>query len=303
MFSTTAHDFGTVARDSKQEFAFTFKNPYKETVHVAGVRSSCGCTIPSVTQDTVKTHETSAIVAVFNTRSFLGQRGGTVTVTIDKPFYAEVQLRVHGFIRSDVVLTPGVVDFGSVAAGAGAESTLDVAYAGRGDWQITDVRSANPFFEVELEEGLRNRGRIQYRMLVHLKPGAPAGHLQDQLTLVTNDDDGQLLPVSVVGLIVSPLTVSPASLSLGILQPGETVQKRLVVRGAKPFHIVGVTCADNGFQFSPADQQAKTLHFVTLEYTAGSERGDIARTIRIETDLDRGLCAECVATATVKPAS
>ena len=72
------------------------------------VRSSCGCTMPSVTQATVKTHETSAILAVFNTKAFLGQRGGTVTVTIDKPFHAEVQLVVRGFIRGDVMLTPGV---------------------------------------------------------------------------------------------------------------------------------------------------------------------------------------------------
>ena len=165
-----------------------------------------------------------------------------------------------------------------------------------------DVRSANQFFEVELDEAIRNRERVQYKMLVRLKPGAAAGYLHDQLSLVTNEAGGQLLPVPVEGQIVLPLSISPASLSLGVLKPGETVQKRLVVRGNKPFHILGVKCDDAGFKFTATEHEAKTLHFVTLEYVAGEEPGQIARAISIETDLGSGLCAECVATGTVKPA-
>ena len=41
----------------------------------------------------------------------------TLTVTIDKPFYAQVQLHVSGDIRSDVVFTPGSVQLGSVDEG------------------------------------------------------------------------------------------------------------------------------------------------------------------------------------------
>src|SRR5205807_9771104 len=43
MFSESSHDFGTVARGAKVEHRFQFNNPYQETAHVAGVRSSCGC--------------------------------------------------------------------------------------------------------------------------------------------------------------------------------------------------------------------------------------------------------------------
>ena len=37
-----------------------------------------------------------------------------MTVTIDKPFHAEVQLQVHGYIRTDVVVDPGQVALGLV---------------------------------------------------------------------------------------------------------------------------------------------------------------------------------------------
>lgn len=106
MFQATSHDFGAVPRAAKVEYEFVLKNIYKEDVHIAGVRSSCGCTSPHISKDWLKTYEKSSIVAVFNTRTFSGQRAARLTVTIDKPFYAEVELQVRGYIRTDVVLNP-----------------------------------------------------------------------------------------------------------------------------------------------------------------------------------------------------
>ena len=92
MFTVTSHNFGTVAKGSKTEYRFVFRNIYEENLHVVGVRTSCGCTSPTITKQDLATHETAEIVATFNTRTFLGQHGATLTVTFDKPFYAEVQL-------------------------------------------------------------------------------------------------------------------------------------------------------------------------------------------------------------------
>ena len=44
MFESTEHNFGTVARGAKAEYEFVFSNIYLEDVHVASVRTSCGCT-------------------------------------------------------------------------------------------------------------------------------------------------------------------------------------------------------------------------------------------------------------------
>ena len=67
MFKVTEHDFGTVARGAKAEYRFVFENLYLEDVHVAGVRTSCGCTTPSVENPLLKTYEKGAILAHFNT--------------------------------------------------------------------------------------------------------------------------------------------------------------------------------------------------------------------------------------------
>ena len=98
------HDFGTVARGGKAEYDFVFENRYKEDVHIASVRSSCGCTTPIIVNDTLKSWEKGIIRAKFNSRTHIGKKKATITVVIDRPFPAEVQLTVAGYIRSDVVL-------------------------------------------------------------------------------------------------------------------------------------------------------------------------------------------------------
>jgi hypothetical protein len=302
MFKDRSHDFGAVARGSRAEHRFEFENIYVEDVHIARVYSSCGCTEPSVTNSTLKTWEKSAIVCKYNTRSFLGRKGATITVVFDRPYYAEVQLVVNGYIRSDVVFEPGVVTFGDVRQFNTAEKQIKVNYAGRRDWRIVDVRSANHHFEVELTETRRSGGRVGYDMLIRLLPDAPSGHFQDQLTLITDDSLRQAIPLPVSGNVVSPLTVSPASLFLGILEPGETVTKPLVVRGAEPFRVLQIKCSDDCFSFSQPTDEEKSLHVVQVTFKAGDTPSKVAQTIEIETDLGAGAATKSLATATVREA-
>ena len=300
MFKTVEHDFGSVARGSKAEFAFELQNVFEEDVHVLNVKSSCGCTTPTITKQLVKTWEKSQIVAKYNTRSFLGNRGATLTVVIDKPYYAEVQLTISGYIRSDVVFDPGQINFGEIDQFTGAEKKVKISYAGRNDWRIVDVRSGNEHFEVEIKNEERDEERVVYHMVVRLAPDAPAGYIDDSITLVSDDARLNLIPLAVQGRVLSPLSVSPASLFLGVVESGKTVSKQLVVRGKRPFKVVGVKCEDDCFSFKNPSDEKKTLHFIPVTFTAG-DSGKVSEKIQVETDL--GAVAACVATATVRAAA
>jgi hypothetical protein len=287
MFSTTTHDFGTVARGAKAVFRFQVKNLYEEDVHLASVRSSCGCTTPQIVKPDLKTFEVGEIVAELDTKKFLGHRQATLTVLIDKPYRAEVQLNIQAFIRGDVVLQPGEIDFGTVETGIAAERKIAVSYAGRGDWKIIDAQSANPNFEVELVETGRQQGKVTYDMLVRLSKDAPVGYVHDQLLLITNDLQAKQFPVDVTGRVMPPaaaITVSPAPLFFREVHPGDKVTKTLVVRGRKPFKIVDVKCDDDSFEvrMTPA---ARQVHVLPITFTAKDHAGKISRQIAIETDL------------------
>ena len=283
MFNTTSHDFGTVARGSKAQFRFQITNLYEEDVHIASVRSSCGCTVPQLTKTDLKTFQTSEVIADFNTRDFLGQKSATLTVTFDRPFHAETQLHVSGVIRSDVVVQPPAIDLGTVDVGKIVEKKLQVSYAGRDDWQILDVKTADPHFEVEITPLVRGGGKVAYELLIRMTDDAPIGYVKDQLILVTNDARAGEIPVDMQGRVVSDITISPSQLFLGVVHPGEKVTKKLLVRGRKPFRILEVKCPDKSFEID-APKDAKSVHWIPVVFVAGEAPGRIAQKISILTD-------------------
>ncbi len=283
MFNTTSHDFGTVAKGAKAQFRFQIKNIYEEDVHILGVSSSCGCTTPQITRSDLKTFETSEIIADFNTRDHQGHKSAVLKVTFDKPFHAVVELQVAGFIRSDVVLQPGIVDLGTIDLGTEVEKRLQVTYAGRENWEIIDAKTADPYFQVELKQLSRGGGRVSYELLVRLTKDAPVGYIKDQLILVTNDARARELPVDVQGRVMPDITINPSKLFIGVVHPGQKVVKNLVVRGKKPFKIIDVQCSDKSFTIEPSTE-AKSVHLVPVVFTAGDDPGRIVRKIGIQTD-------------------
>ncbi len=295
MFAERSVDFGAVPRSAKVEHEFVITNLYKEDVHIAGVRTSCGCTAPRILKDTLKTHEKGVIVAAFNTRAFSGQHRARITVTIDRPQWAEVELNVTGYVRTDITLEPGQIDLGSVPAGKTADKKIRIEHRGRDDWQLTGVTAHSPYLVPTLKEISRSGGHQIYELEVQLTDGAAAGYLNDELILTTNDRRSQF-PVIVEGRIVAALSVSPTTLMLGTLSPGQEVNKQIVVKGVEPFSILDVRCDDDCFAFNiAAAQEKKKVHLVPVTFIAGEGLGKITRKIEIITDLRGQPTAELTA--------
>jgi hypothetical protein len=285
MFKVTDHDFGSVARGAKAEFSFTCENIYMEEVHLASVRTSCGCTTPRVENGQLKTYDKGAIVAHFNTDSFTGPHGATLTVTIDRPFFAEVQLHVKGDIRNDVVVEPGSVQYGSIDQGTAFDQQVTVNYSGSSAWQVLDVKSFNPHITAKAIETARSDGHVSYALKVRVDQTTPAGYLNDHLMLATNDPSAGQIPVLVEGQVMPGITVNPTALFMGVVQPGQKVTKQLVVKSKKPFRILGISCEDKSFQFDTSKASAaKELHLVPVTFTAGTDAGKVVKTIKIATD-------------------
>ncbi len=299
MFETTGHDFRAVGRGAKCEHRFKFTNLYQEEIHVAAVRSSCGCTTPRITADTLKTHETSSIIATFNTESFVGQKQAVITVVFDRPYYAEVQLKVSGFIRTDITFDPAEVAFGEIGSGQPSEQDIVITHTGDTKWQITDVRSHCDDLQVQLSEPTVTPGMVRYRMRVKVLDSMPAGDVRERLTLISNDRDFPTTEMSVTGRVRPVVSVSPASVSLGTAAAGSTVEKRLVVRGDKPFQITEVLCGDARFEFD-APAGSKKLHFVKLRFNAGDQADQISQEVQINTDLNGGKSVKCIVTGAVE---
>jgi hypothetical protein len=296
MFDHTSHDFGVVARGQEAEHRFPLENLYQEDVCLRGAQSSCTCITPKISKATLKTREKGEIVAVVDTRKFLGRKEATFRIEVTSLtkqglLKEEVQLHCYAYIRSDVVLEPGAVQFGSVPFGKGAAAKkVSITYAGREDWKIVRAECANPYLELRLNETGRHMEegtwRVTYDLRVGLKADTPVGYLRDHVMLVTNDrkEDAARVAVSVEGSVVPTVSVKPSPLMLGLISPGQEVERTLVVRGKTAFRIVELAGPSDQFRFQFSDN-ARILHPITVKFTAGKTPGKVTGKILIKTDL------------------
>lgn len=299
-FPIKKHDFGTVAVAAKTEFRFPVFNTFQQELHILRVNASCGCTTGIIDTPWISPGSEGSITARFNTGTFKGKRGADLTVVIDRPIYAEVRLRVDGYIRQDMVFHPGSIDFGKVNGGKVTVKSSKILYAGRSDWKIEDVRSNKAWLLPELKEVSRSGGQATYELSVSLKEDAPAGFFQDEITVITNDRQMPRVPLVVTGTVESALSISPQSIAVGGIKPGESVSKRLVVRGQTPFTIDSITCEGWDVKFDPT-LEAKTTHFVDTTFTPSDAATGVNRSsIVITTAGEASVSAEALLTADIR---
>ncbi len=291
MFPELTHDFGTVSRNAKTEYVFVVENIYEEELHIASVRSSCGCTAAKILKNNLKTWEKGGIVAEFNTRSFIGQKNAALTVVIDRPYYAEIQLLVSGKIRSDIVTEPGQIDFGPVAEGTDRIQLLKISYAGRPNWTIKDVRGDSKFLEVRVQKKEQRGNQTNYVFEVKLRGDAPAGLVHDDLVFVTDDTINDHFTLPVAARIASALEIAPAIVDLGQLETGNATQQRFVVKGKEPFEIRDIVADDQRLKFSHPGGK-KLVHVVTVAVDDANE-SDIQSDVRVVSDLESKVSVSC----------
>ncbi|NLE39230.1 MAG: DUF1573 domain-containing protein [Pirellulaceae bacterium] len=300
MFNDVEHDFGTIARGAKAEHEFVFTNRYVDEVRVAGVRASCGCTSLDVKNQTVATYDNGAIVSRINSSSFLGQRRATITVTFDKPHWAQVQLNVKVYVQSDVVFEPAAAVFGSVAQSQPAETVVSVSRRGRPDWKIVDIKNANPHLAAKVLDSRREGDRTKVRVKVSLADSAPAGRINEYLMLVTNDRGANQIAMAVEGEVVSELSASPGVLFLGVAVPGEKVTRNVVVRAKTPFRVLSIEPeCDCLTATAPAAAEPRTFYVIPVTFTASGESRKVDATIHIKTDLAGLTTVDVAASAAV----
>ncbi len=298
LFPERTHDFGVVPRAARAEHEFTFTNTLDTEIRLRSIRTSCGCTSPVIVTKVVKPGEKGVVLAKFNSRSYLGKRRATLTLTVDKPRFAEIQLRISGYVRKDVVLDPGQIDFGKINLGQARQKKVQVRYAGRKQWEIGNIKSSNPNVQTEVTEISRHSGSVHYELTVRLNENASVGYLNDELVLETNDRLSNVR-MMVTGRVEAALTVNPASIFMGVVSPGQEVTKKLLVRADRPFSVTKVGCDDDCFRFEWSSE-AKKMHLIPVKFTAGSSARSVSQEIAIETDLDDGSTAICVISATVQ---
>ena len=298
MFDSTSHDFGVIAVTAKVTHRFQVKNLYRETVHIASVKTSCGCSVAQPSKSTLASGEVIAIDVTMDmrrTRMTTTRKSAVLTVVFDRPTIAEVKIPVRARVRKDLVMTPGSADFTGVEEGKGASRTLKLRYAGRGDWTIKQVEINSPHLTARVEETRRVETsrlgiftkfhEVHYDLVIDLKPSTPAGLLRETIVLISDDKKTPRIPVLVEATVESDFTISPMAggvVSLGSLVPGRAKRVSVVIKGREDFQVSKIEAGTSSGVFrTKLSEATRRVHVLPLTVTAPEGVSEIRETFTL----------------------
>jgi hypothetical protein len=298
-----AHDFGTVARGSLVRHSFPVVNRTGSEVRIAAWQPKCGCTDVRVGARVIPPGTQTTVEATIDTTRFQGYKASGLILILDYPTFAQVDLNMTCFIRGDITLEPGYLDFGAVRpSGTLPSATLNLTYSGaKPDWEIADMKTQSAQVKAEAKEIGRSAGRIQWQITTTLQPGLKQGHFKDEITVITNDTPRQTIPISVVANIQGAVTATPSIINFGQVRAGQAVSKVVHVRSGSPFKITQVEASKTELKGVEQNPGGGAEHTLSVTLQAPAQSGPFHAVLKIMSDLKDEAPVQIKAFATVAP--
>jgi hypothetical protein len=130
---------------------FRYENKGSTPVHIKNVRSSCGCTVPTLKKNDVAPGEKGEITATFKIGGRTGLQQKTVTVETDDPTQPSITLLLKANIAAPVELQPTFVYWQN---GEALKPKKIVAKFGK-EFGVSKmvVESSSPVFTATVQKG------------------------------------------------------------------------------------------------------------------------------------------------------
>jgi hypothetical protein len=284
LFEEFSKDFGSVPRGPMLSHTFRVVNNTRGPVNIANVRVSCGCVSAVAHKSHLEPGESTHIVARMDTTRFTGLKSVTIYVQFNQPGFEEVRLWVQANGRNDFSVTPDTLAFGQLKRGGTPSASVLVAFYGNTDTQVTEVKCESNYIQPRVQEVRRSDSEVTYQVTAGLRADAPVGKWYTDVWLKTNNPDMAPIRVPLTVEIESALSINPETVTLGPVKTRTESERRVIVRGVKPFKISDVTGTSDQLLVRVDSPLAKPVHVLTIKFKAG-DPGDVNRKLSVLTDL------------------
>lgn len=284
LFDEFSKDFGSVPRGPTLSHPFRVTNNTRGVVNIASVRVSCGCVTATAVKGRLEPGESSHILAQMDTTRFTGLKSVTIFVQFNQPAFEEVRLTVQAYGRNDFTISPDTMAFGQLKRGASPSISVLIAFYGSSDTQITEAACESNYILPKVQEVRRQEAEVTYQVSARIRADAPVGKWYTDVWLKTNNPGMPQIRVPLTVEIESALSINPDTVALGQVKARSESERRVILRGVKPFKITKVLGTDDQIAVRDSTPQAKPVHVLTVKLKA-TKPGELNRTLRVLTDL------------------
>jgi hypothetical protein len=285
LFEEFGKDFGSVPHGQVLTHPFALRNNTGRVVTISNIRVSCGlCTSATALQGQLRPGEETSLVVRMDSGKFNGPKTVYIYIQFSEPQLDEVRLWIQANSRSDVNVAPETLAFGHHKRGAAPSLVTTLTFFGEVPFEITDVQSESNYVQAKVVSARHTDNEVSYDLTVKLRADTPVGKWFTDVWVRTNNPAMPRVRVPLTVEIEPPVTVSFTTVSLGDVHVGQSIERKLVVRGARPFRITEVEGTDDVIQVKDNSSESKELHVLTVRLK-GDTPGDVNRTLKVITDI------------------
>jgi hypothetical protein len=286
LFEEFSKDFGSVPRGPDVVHSFRVKNTTAGIVTISNVRVSCSaCGWAGVQKGQLNPGEETTVLVKMFTRQFDGPKTIWVWVQFIQPQFAEVRLWLQCNSRTDVNLAPESLDFGHTKRGTSPAQSTTITMYGSGQDQVTGVESESNYVLAEVKEVARTPTEVSYQLTARLRSDTPAGRWYSNVWVTTSNPSIPRVRVPLSLQIEPSLTINPLRVNLGEVKIGETAERKVIIRGNRPFTIKDIRGGSPSLLVKESEAARKPVHVLTVHLKAVSA-GALQRTLHVFTDLE-----------------
>jgi hypothetical protein len=185
------YDFGTIYRGNEARHSFTITNSGTATLEITNIRSSCGCTVPSIAKRKLEPGETTKLTAVFDSGRFKGSVTKNIYIYSNDSASPITKLSIHSNVHQDIEVAPASIYFAGLKEGESVQREIEIKNLSGKRVDISEIASTVSSVELQLEKMVLQPDEAT---LLHLRiPKVEKGmKLTGELTIYNNSHEDQL---------------------------------------------------------------------------------------------------------------
>jgi hypothetical protein len=234
VFEKLIHDFGQMKPESEVLYDFNFKNEGDGILEIQNVRSSCGCTVVVPDKRSLAPGESSFLKVKYHAGRGAGMVDKKITVYNNDPKLPAVILTITASIATDLEFTPVYVRFDNIPSDKPADLTVYFNSKDPVKFQLTDIKSDQPYIATRLEKGEDNRFRLVVSFVPpQVKAAENRGYLNAMISAKSNSETYPEIKIPVYIKFQEDFTAVPVRLILYNVPTGEGAVREVILRNNK----------------------------------------------------------------------
>jgi hypothetical protein len=229
VFFETTIDLGKIPNTAPRDVELSFINQGNAPLKIIRIKTSCICTGAKSDKESYAPNETGIIYISFHPEDLQGPLKRTITVFTNDPKHRQVTCYLKADVQAEVRVLPRFLYVDNIQSNEVRNTTMTVSSETLKSLDITNLKSDEPFLKPVAVRKDNQHWEIQVRID---GAGVPKGKNRSivYITFNTNSKVQEEILIQSFVTLKDPILVSPASVTLPGLFPGQPYHFELSLR-------------------------------------------------------------------------